>query len=65
MMNPYEVLGVPEDADKQTIKKAYRKLAAEHHPDRGGADGAKPWRLDGAQGGQAQYLNPFSFLYLL
>ena len=36
MMNPYEVLGVPEDADKQTIKKAYRKLAAEHHPDRGG-----------------------------
>ena len=36
-----------------------------HHPDCGGADGAKPWRLDGAQGGQAQYLNPFSFLYLL
>jgi molecular chaperone DnaJ len=35
-MNPYKVLGVPEDADKQTIKKAYRKLAAEHHPDRGG-----------------------------
>ena len=35
-MNPYKVLGVPEDADKQTIKKAYRKLASEHHPDRGG-----------------------------
>tara|TARA_A100001515_G_C4542390_1_gene200633 strand:+ start:340 stop:966 length:627 start_codon:yes stop_codon:yes gene_type:complete len=35
-MNPYKVLGVPEDADKRTIKKAYRKLAAEHHPDRGG-----------------------------
>jgi len=35
-MNPYEILGIPEDADKQTIKKAYRKLAATHHPDRGG-----------------------------
>ncbi len=29
----YEVLGVPRDADTQQIKKAYRKLAREHHPD--------------------------------
>jgi molecular chaperone DnaJ len=29
----YEVLGVPRDADLQQIKKAYRKLAREHHPD--------------------------------
>ena len=29
----YEVLGVPRDADMQQIKKAYRKLAREHHPD--------------------------------
>ena len=29
----YEVLGVPKDADKDTIKKAYRKLAKENHPD--------------------------------
>lgn len=29
----YEVLGVQRDADLQQIKRAYRKLAREHHPD--------------------------------
>lgn len=30
----YDVLGVPEDASADTIKKEYRRLAREHHPDR-------------------------------
>lgn len=30
----YRILGVDEDADADAIKKAYRKLAREHHPDR-------------------------------
>lgn len=29
----YDVLGVRRDADKTEIKKAFRKLAREHHPD--------------------------------
>jgi molecular chaperone DnaJ len=31
--DPYEVLGVPRDADESQIKKAFRKLARELHPD--------------------------------
>ncbi len=31
--DPYELLGVPRDADEQQIKKSFRKLARELHPD--------------------------------
>ena len=34
--NPWEVLGVPEGSDENTVKKAYKKLAMKHHPDKGG-----------------------------
>jgi len=30
----YEMLGINRDADEEAIKKAYRRLAMKHHPDR-------------------------------
>lgn len=35
-MNYYDILGVNENASQDDIKKAYKKLAMKHHPDRGG-----------------------------
>jgi DnaJ like chaperone protein len=32
--DPYTVLGIARDADDRAVKRAYRKLISEHHPDR-------------------------------
>ena len=34
----YEILSVSKDADKTTIKKSYRKLAVQYHPDKNPGD---------------------------
>lgn len=37
MKNYFDILGVDRNADQDTIKQAYRRLAMQHHPDRGGS----------------------------
>ena len=42
MRDPYDVLGVDRSATQDEIKSAFRKLAAQHHPDKNpGDDGAQ------------------------
>lgn len=44
MVNPYHVLGVPEDATPADIKKSYRALALKYHPDKAGPEGAEKFK---------------------
>jgi len=41
MKDYYKILGVNKDASEEEIKKAFRKLAHAHHPDKSGGDEAK------------------------
>jgi curved DNA-binding protein CbpA len=43
--DPYRVLDVRHDASPEEIKRCWRDLAREHHPDRAGSDGEERERL--------------------
>ena len=38
--DPYDILGVDRSATQDEIKSAFRKLAAQHHPDKNPGDEA-------------------------
>ena len=58
----YQILGVNENASQDEIKKAYRKLAVEHHPDKGGDENkfkkiSEAYDTIGDENKRAQYNN--------
>lgn len=66
-MNYYDVLGVSRTATADEIKRAYRRLASQHHPDKGG-DTARFQEIEAAyrtlsdEQKRAEYDNPNPFL---
>ena len=56
--DPYKVLGVSPDASDEEIKKAYRKLAMQYHPDRNPGDEAAAKKMQQINEAYDQIKNP-------
>ena len=56
--NPYKVLGVSPDASDEEIKKAYRRLAKQYHPDRNPGDPEAARKMQEVNAAYEQIKNP-------
>jgi len=56
--DPYKVLGVSRDASDEEIKRAYRRLAKEYHPDRNPGDEAAAKKMQQINAAYEQIKNP-------
>ena len=58
MTDPYKVLGVSPNASDEEIKKAYRRLAKQYHPDRNPGDAAAAKKMQEVNAAYEQIKNP-------
>ncbi len=59
--NPYDILGVSQDASMDEVKKAYRKKARENHPDLNPNDPAAEERMNKVNEAYERITNPEKF----
>lgn len=59
--DPYKVLGVSPDASDEEIKRAYRKLAKQYHPDMNPGDEAAARKMNEINAAYEQIKNPEKF----
>ena len=56
--DPYKVLGVSPDASDEDIKRAYRRLAKQYHPDRNPGDAEAAKKMQEVNAAYEQIKNP-------
>ena len=56
--DPYKVLGVPPDASDEEVKRAYRRLAKQYHPDMNPGDEAAARKMNEINAAYDQIKNP-------